>query len=189
MLHIVLTTSFLLGNSITSIGKFLFTNNKANLTDLIAVTGLVILLKLDSDRRFFSPRDLEIWWMTPKNNRARLLYYKFCASFQTHQWIQTGVTVQKHPIWVKIDNFLAMWPWNNRATLLCYFKLCALFHSQLWFQTGVTVWKRPIWVQIDDFVSRMTLQLDVWPSKTKRHHFYAISSFVHHFVAIGEFKL
>ena len=23
----------------------------------------------------FRPCDLEIWWMTPKNNKARLLYY------------------------------------------------------------------------------------------------------------------
>ena len=28
--------------------------NKANLRDLIAATGLVILLKLDSNRRFFA---------------------------------------------------------------------------------------------------------------------------------------
>ena len=40
--------------------------NKANLRDLIAATGLVILLKLDSNHRFFSPCDLEIWWMTQK---------------------------------------------------------------------------------------------------------------------------
>ena len=40
--------------------------NKANLRDLIAATGLVILLKLDLNRRFFSPCDLEIWWMTKK---------------------------------------------------------------------------------------------------------------------------
>ena len=41
-------------------------NNKANLRDLIAATGLVVLLKLDLNRRFFSPSDLEIWWMTQK---------------------------------------------------------------------------------------------------------------------------
>ena len=53
---------------------------KANLRDLIAATGLVILLKLDSNRRFFSPCDLEIWWMTQKNNRAPLLcYFKLFA--------------------------------------------------------------------------------------------------------------
>ena len=39
-------------------------NNKANLGDLIAATGPVILLKLDSNHRFFSPYDLEIWSMT-----------------------------------------------------------------------------------------------------------------------------
>ena len=66
-------------------------SNKANLRDLIAATGLVILLKLDSNLRFFSPCELEIRWMTLKNNRAPLLYYiKLCASFQIHRWIQIG---------------------------------------------------------------------------------------------------
>ena len=78
--------------------------NKANLRDLIAATGLVILLKLDSNRR-------------------------------------------------------------------------------------VTVRKRLIWVKIDDFFSRMTLKFDIWPWKTIGHLFYTTSSFVHHFIAIGEFKL
>ena len=87
--------------------------NKANLRDLIAATGLAILLKLDSNRLFFSretpnlgqnrqyfePCDLEIWWMTFKNNRAPLLcYFKLCAAFCSHWWIQTGVTVRKHLI-------------------------------------------------------------------------------------------
>ena len=36
------------------------TLNKANLRDLIAATGLVILLKFDPNHRFFSPGDLEI---------------------------------------------------------------------------------------------------------------------------------
>ena len=82
--------------------------NKANLRDLIAATGLVILLKFDPNHRFFSPCDLEIWWMTLKNNRAPLLYYtKLCASFQIHPWIETEVTVRKRSIWVKIGNFLS----------------------------------------------------------------------------------
>ena len=45
--------------------------------------------KLDSNRRFFSLCDLEIWWMTSKNNRALLYYIKLCASFQIHRWSQT----------------------------------------------------------------------------------------------------
>ena len=84
--------------------------NKSNLRDLIAATGLVILLKFDPNHRFFSPCDLEIWWMTLGNNRAPLLYYtKLCASFQIHRWIQIGVTVavRKRSIWVKMGNSLS----------------------------------------------------------------------------------
>ena len=86
--------------------NFKILNNKANLRDLIAATGLVILLKLDLNHRFFSPCDLEIWWMTQKNNRAPLLcYFKLCAAFRSHWWIQIGVRVRKRPIWVKFDAF------------------------------------------------------------------------------------
>ena len=52
--------------------------------------------KFGSNRRSFKPCDLEIWWMTLKNNRAPLLSnIKLCASFHRHMWIQTGVTVRK----------------------------------------------------------------------------------------------
>ena len=78
---------------------------------------------------------------------------------------------------------------NNRAPLLCYFKLYASSRSHRWIQAGVTVRKRLIWVKINDFFSCVTLQFDVWPWKTIGHLFYATSSFVHHFVGIGDFKL
>ena len=78
---------------------------------------------------------------------------------------------------------------NNRASLLCYFKLCAAFRSHWWIRTGVTVLKRPIWVKFNYFYSRATLKYDGWPSKTIGHLFYATSSFVQHFIPIGEFKL
>ena len=56
------------------------------------------------------PCELEIWRMTLQNNKAPLLcYFKLCASFRTHWWIQTWVTVRKRPIWVK---FGAVRPWN-----------------------------------------------------------------------------
>ena len=94
-------------------------------------------------RRFLEPCDLEIWRMTLK---------------------------------------------NNRASLLCYFKLCAAFRTHWWIQTGVTVRKRSIWVKFDAFKSRVTLKFDGWPCKTIGHLFYATSSFVYHFIPIGEFK-
>ena len=196
--------------------------NKANLRDLIAATGLVILLKLDSNHRFFSHVTLKFdWWprkiighlfyiissfvhhlkplgefelqllsgnaqfgsksvifcpvwpwnsMDLKNNRNPLLcYIKLCASFQSHRWIQTKVTVRKCSIRAKMGDFLPrvtlkIW-WitlkNNRAPLLCCFKLYASFHNHRWIQTKVTVRKRSIRVKIGDFLSRM--KFDEWP--------------------------
>ena len=98
---------------------------KTNLRNLIAATGLIILLKLDSNHQVFSPCDLEIWWMTLKNNRASLQRYtKLCASIQIHRWIETGVTAQKPPIWVNISDFLSCvtykfdgWPWKTIGNL------------------------------------------------------------------------
>ena len=87
--------------------------------------------------------DLEIWQLTLKSNRAPLLYYiMHYVSFQSHELIQSGVTVLKRSIWVKIGNFL----------------------------------------------SRATLKLNGWPWKTIGHLSYAASSFVHHFIPIGELK-
>ena len=83
--------------------------NKANLRDLIAATGLVILLKLF----FFCLYDLEIRWMNSKNNRAHpLCYIKVRPLFQSHQWIQTGVTVWECSIVVKFAIICPVWPWN-----------------------------------------------------------------------------
>ena len=78
---------------------------------------------------------------------------------------------------------------NNEVPLLCCFKLYASFHSHRWIQTKVTVWKRSIRVRIGDLLSRVTLKIDGWPWKTIGHLLYVASSFMHHFVAISEFKL
>ena len=74
---------------------------------------------------FFVPYGFEIWWMTLKNNRApRLCYFKLCASFHSHQWIQAGVTAQKRPMRGKIGDFLSRvtlkfdgWPWKTISHL------------------------------------------------------------------------
>ena len=49
--------------------------------------------------------------------------------------------------------------------------------------------KRPIWVKIGDVLHRVTLKFDGWPWKTIGLLSFAVSSFVQHFIAIGEFKL
>ena len=77
--------------------------------------------KLGQIRRFLESCDLEISHMTLQNNRTPLLcYFKLCASFRSHWWIQTGVTVRKRPIWVKFDDFFSRvtlkfdgWPWKT----------------------------------------------------------------------------
>ena len=133
--------------------------NKANLRDLIAATGLVILLKFYPSHRFFSPCDLEIWLMTLKNNRALLLFhFKLCASFRSHWWIKTWVSPETPNLgqirWFLEPCDLKIWRMtlkNNRAPLLFYFKLRASFRSHWCIQTWFTVRKRPIWVKFDDF--------------------------------------
>ena len=141
--------------------------NKATLRDLIAVTGLIILLKLDSNRRLISLCDLEIWWMTSKNNKASLIFYiELCASFQTHQWIQTGVTVRKCSIRVKIGDFFV--PHTLEQGKSEGIESC----------DRPIVRKRPIWVKIGDVLSRVTLKFDGWPWKTIGHLSFAVLSFV-----------
>ena len=160
-------------------------SNKANLRDLIAVTGLVILIKLDSNHRFLNLCDLFYtassfvhhfksivnlnlkFDMTLENKRTPLLYYtKLCASFQCDGQIQNVATVPKSWIQVKSTFFvlcdLEIW-WmtlgNNRVPLLYCFKLWPSFHSHHWIQTGVTVQKRPISVKSDGFfLSRVWLR-------------------------------
>ena len=171
---------------------------KENLRDLIAVNSLVILLKLDSNHRFFSPCDLEIWWMTSKNYRAPLLHYiKFCASSQTPWWIQTGVTVRKHSILVKIGEFLSCvtlkfdgWPWTTTGHLFYatlsfvhHFKAIGEFKLELQSRNAQFGSKSAI------FLSRVNSKVDVWPWETIGHLFYVAKRFMCHFIVISEFKL
>ena len=108
----------------------------------------------------FFPCDLEIWQMILTNNRAPLLCcFKLRASFHSHQWIQTGVTVRKHPISVKIDDFLSRvtlkfdrWPWEwigylFHATSSSVHHIVAIGG----FKLELRVPKRLIGVKIDDF--------------------------------------
>ena len=121
----------------------------------VKIDDFLSRVTLKFDRWPWKTMDLEILQMTSKNNRTPLPYcFKFCASFHSHQWIQTGVTVRKCPIWVKSGNLFVTYDlefqWmtlkNNRAPLLCHIKLCASFHHHMWIQTGVTVRKRLNWV-------------------------------------------
>ena len=79
------------------------------------------------NRHFFVPSDIEIWQMTLNNKMAPLLcYVKLCASLRSHKWIQSGITVRKCSIRIKIVDFVAcdleIWRItleNKREPLLC----------------------------------------------------------------------
>ena len=141
------------------------TLNKTNLRDLIAATGLVILLKLDSSRQFCGPCDLEIWWMTLKNNRAPLLYYvNLCASFQFHRWIKTGVTTGKRPIRVKIGNFFSPVTLKFNG---CHWKTIGhLFYTTLSFVyhfKAIGEFKLELQSGNAQFRSKFAIFCSVWP--------------------------
>ena len=132
---------------------------------------------------YFVPCDVEIWWMTLENNRAPLLYYimyiKLSLSFQSHGWIQTGVTVWKRSIRVKIGNFLYRvtlksdrWPWKSIGHLFCaassfVHDFIAIGKFELELQSGNAQFGSKSTI----FFSRVTLKFDRWPWKTIGHLF------------------
>ena len=149
-------------------------------------------------RWFLEPCDLEIWRMTLKNNRAPILgIIKLYASFHHHMWIQTGVTVRKRLSWVVTSVTLTfdLWPWPFAWTSLLSLVITPEnFMMIRWWehsQKGVT--DRRTDRQTDrrtDGRTDWTIHRAAWSQlKTIGHLFYATSSLVHHFVAIGEFKL
>ena len=117
--------------------------NKANLRDLIAVTGLVILRKLDSNNWFFILYDLEIRWITSK---------KKCTSSRSHQ----ALCIISKP---SVNS-----NWGNNPEMLNSGQ-----NGQFFVMCDLEIWQ-------------MTL-------KTTGHLLYAIASFVHHFIAVSQFKL
>ena len=157
---------------------------------------------LGQSPRFLEPCDLEIWRMTLKNNRAPLLSnIKLYTSFHQHMWIQTGVTVRKRLSWVMTSVTLTfdLWPWPFAWTLRRSLVITPeSFMMIRWWehsQKGVT--DRRTGGQTDrqtdgqtDRRTENTICRAAWSQlKTIGHLFYATSSFVHDFVAIGEFKL
>ena len=131
------------------------------------VTARKLEIQIKGD--FSVPCDLQVWRMTLKNKRALLLcYFKLCASFHCHLWIQTGVTVWKPPIQVKIGDLfvpcdLELWRMTleiNGALLLHHSKLCALFHRFFLIQTKVTVRKR-----LNGVCISVTFTFELWPSR------------------------
>ena len=138
--------------------------------------------------------ELEIWWMTLKNNRVPLLNYtKLRALFQIHWCIQTWATVGIRSLWVKIGDFLSMvtlkldgWPRKTIGQLF-YTTLSSVHHFKAMGEFKLKLQSRN--AQNQWFFVPCDLEIWQWPGKTIGHLSYAASSFLHHSIAIGEFKL
>ena len=167
-----------------------------------------------SKSAFFVSCDLEIWQMTMKNYRAPLLCcFRLCASFHSHWWIKTGVTVWKHPILVKINNSFYQvtlkfdrWPWKTIGHL-SYAASGFVHHfiaigelklelqsgnTQFWSKSTILFTKWP-WNLTDDLENRkwqdyVYIQCEYKSTKQKmiEHLFLATSNFVYHFITIRE---
>ena len=146
-------------------------------------------------RRFLEPCDLEIWRMTLKNNRAPLLCcFQLCAWFHCHMWIQTGVRVRKRLSWVLTSVTLTfdLWPWPfARTSLLTMVITPENFMMIRWWEHGEKcVTDGQTDRRTDDGRTDWTSHIAAWSQlKTIGHLYYATSSSMHNFVAIGEFKL
>ena len=136
--------------------------------------------------------------MTLKNNRARLLYYvKLCASFQIHHWSQNWVTVRKRSIRVKIGDFCPAWHWNFDGwpwkTIGCFFYTTWSFVQHF---KAIGIFKLELQSRNAQFGSKLAIFCPVrrWKltdniEQTIGNLSYAASTFVHHFIVIGEFEL
>ena len=96
-------------------------------------------------RRCFVPCDLEIWRMTLKNNRAPLLcYFKLCASFRSHEWIQTGVTVRirLNRVLTSVTLTLDLWPWPLAWTSLLAIIITPPENEMSWWYDKRNIMKR-----------------------------------------------
>ena len=109
--------------------------NKAKLRDLIAATGLVILLKFDPNHRFFSLYDLEIWCMTSKiighlfyTTSSFVYHFKSIGEFKLK--LQSG----NAQFGSKLAILCSVWPWNlmddlgkqKRTSSILYQALCII---------------------------------------------------------------
>ena len=96
----------------------------------------------------------------------------------------------------KLAIFCPLWPWNlmddlgNRTgtSSILHQALCVI--SKPWVNSNWSYsLKHSIRVKIGIFLSRVSLKFYGWTWKKIGHLFYISSSFLHHFKAIGEFKL
>ena len=109
-------------------------------------------------------------------------------------WVRNGELLGKDWVWAKMKGNLKWEPLNpfclQNIRCTCMIRNQGISNKanlrDLIAATGQVISN---WIQIVNFSARVTVKFDGWPRKTIGHFFYAMSSFVHHFKSIGEFKL
>ena len=169
-------------------------NNKANLRDLIAATGLVILLKLDSNCRFpLWPWNLmddlgKLWGTSSTLHQVLCIIsnpsvnsnWSYCPGM-----LNSG---QNRQFFVTCDQTFDGWPWKTIRQLF-YATLSFVHH----FKAINSKWR----YSPETLNSGQNLRffvpydLEIWWMTLKNNRAPLLCCFklVHHFIAIGEFKL
>ena len=116
--------------------------------------------------------DLKIWSMALKNNRARLpCHFKLFASFHSHLWIQTGVTVQNSQfMWKVVFVFCVMtlkferWPWQMIKHLFFHATSSFVHHF-----VKMKLWSRNTHIKTKFVLTSVNLAFDL--NLLHEHHF------------------
>ena len=92
--------------------------NKANLRDLIAATGLVILLKLDANYRFFSHGTLKFdWWHIKIIGHLFYITSSFVHHLKPLGEFKLQLLSGNAQYGSKSTIFCPVWPWNSMDDL------------------------------------------------------------------------
>ena len=103
--------------------------------------------------------------MTLKSKRAPVsFYFKLCASFHSHQWNQTGVTVRKHPIQVKINDFascvtLKFDRWPRKTIGHLFYATSSFVHDFV----AISEFEMELQSRNTQFGSKSTIFCAMWP--------------------------
>ena len=109
-----------------------------------------------------------IWKLRPAySNFIKIIDFTLCMTFKFNGWPHKTIGHLFYPMSSFVHHFIA----------ISELKLELQFGNAKFGSKSVI------------FLSRVTLKFDGWSWKTIRHLFYAALSFVHNFIAIGEFNL
>ena len=160
---------------------------------MIAATSLVISLKLDSNRRFFSSCDLDIWWITSINYRAPLytLHQALCIISNpsvNSNWSYCPETLnsgQNQRFFACVTLKFDGWPWKTIGHFF-YVTLSFVHHFK-----AISEFKLELLSGNAQLGSKLAIYCHMWPSNLTDDLIKqtGTSSMLHHYIAISELKL